>query len=84
MSRLSRSEELLTNIGSAVAKRRGELGLSQEQLADQAGLHRTYISDVERGMRNLSVLTLERIADALDIPVGALMVIGIQARRLRK
>jgi transcriptional regulator with XRE-family HTH domain len=84
MSRLSRSQALLENIGYAVAKRRAELDLSQEQLAERAGLHRTYVSDVERGMRNLSVLTLERLADALDIPIGALMLMGAQAQAQAK
>lgn len=46
--------------------------MSQEELAANAKVHRTYISDVERGVRNLSILTLERIALALDIPLAAL------------
>jgi transcriptional regulator with XRE-family HTH domain len=46
--------------------------MSQEELATKSGVHRTYISDVERGVRNISVLTLERISVALDMPVGAL------------
>jgi len=81
MSRLTRSQSLLTNIGAAVAKRRAELGMSQEELASKAGLHRTYVSDVERGLRNFSILTLERISEALDIPLGALLLIGPQARK---
>jgi transcriptional regulator with XRE-family HTH domain len=46
--------------------------MSQEDLANSAMVHRTYVSDVERGVRNISVLTLERLANALDIPLGAL------------
>lgn len=57
--------ELLTKVGQAVTRRRLELGLSQEELASKADLHRTYISDVERGARNVSVLTLARLAEAL-------------------
>jgi transcriptional regulator with XRE-family HTH domain len=49
-----------------------ELGFSQEELAEKSRVHRTYISDVERGVRNVSILTLDRIASALDIPLGAL------------
>lgn len=72
MTRHAKGEELLLGLGASIAKRRIELGLSQEELAIKASIHRTYVSDVERGVRNLSVLTLERIALALDIPLGAL------------
>ncbi|MBN9523763.1 helix-turn-helix transcriptional regulator [bacterium] len=53
--------------GFAVKVRREELGLTQEDLADKAGIHRTYLSDVERGTRNLSLLNIERLAAALAI-----------------
>jgi transcriptional regulator with XRE-family HTH domain len=52
--------------GYAVKVRREELGLTQEDLADKAGIHRTYLSDVERGTRNLSLVNIERLAAALD------------------
>jgi transcriptional regulator with XRE-family HTH domain len=84
MSRLSQSQTLLLNIGGAVAKRRIELDLSQEELAERAGLHRTYISDVERGLRNLSILTLERIAEGLDVPIGALLLVRPKKTRRTK
>lgn len=76
MSRVTKRISLLEAIGSAVAKRRSELGLSQEELAERAEVHRTYISDVERGTRNLSVLTLDRIANALELPVGVLLLLN--------
>jgi transcriptional regulator with XRE-family HTH domain len=76
MARLDKGEALLEAVGLAVSKRRLELGLSQEDLARRAGVHRTYISDVERGMRNVSILTLERIAGAMDIPLGVLFIFG--------
>ncbi len=48
-------------------------GLSQEALAFECGLHRTYISGVERGVRNPTVLVLEKIAMALDVPPSRLL-----------
>lgn len=47
-------------------------GLSQERLAQIAGLDRTYISGLERGVRNPSLATIEKIAAALDVSVPAL------------
>lgn len=46
-----------------------ELFLSQERLAELTGLHRTYISSVERGERNISVDNMERLATAMDTPL---------------
>jgi len=48
-------------------------GLSQEKLAELAQLHRTYISSVELGTRNVSLVNIERIANALDCPLHVLM-----------
>ncbi len=47
-------------------------GWSQEELADQAELHRTYVSGVERGIRNPTVTVLERLAKALKVSIGKL------------
>ncbi len=52
---------------------RQEKGLSQEELADRAGLHRTYISQVERGLKSPSLRSLEQIAQALGVPASALL-----------
>ena len=52
---------------------RKELGLSQEDLADLCQLHRTYIGSVERGERNITLSTLEKIAEALDVEVCKLL-----------
>jgi len=59
--------------GDAVRRRRRELGVSQERLAERAQLHRTYISDVERGNRNPSLESITRIARALDLEPSALL-----------
>lgn len=60
-----------TKLREAFAKntrdRRHELGWSQEKLADESGLHRTYVGSVERGERNVSIDNIERIAVALRI-----------------
>ncbi len=72
LTRLGKDAELLTGLGLTIASRRVELGLSQEEVAQKAFVHRTYLSDVERGVRNVSILTLERIAIALEIPLAAL------------
>ncbi|GAB5504385.1 helix-turn-helix domain-containing protein [Pyruvatibacter sp.] len=52
---------------------RQESGWSQEELAYEADLHRTYISDLERGTRNPSVLILEKLGKALGVPPGRLL-----------
>ncbi|REJ91922.1 MAG: XRE family transcriptional regulator [Planctomycetota bacterium] len=48
-------------------------GVSQEKLAALAGLHRTYISSVERGERNISLLNIDRLARALNVSLRDLM-----------
>jgi transcriptional regulator with XRE-family HTH domain len=59
-------DHILVRYGHAVRKVRLEQGISQEELADRCGLHRTYISDVELGKRNLSLENIERIALSLN------------------
>jgi transcriptional regulator with XRE-family HTH domain len=58
--------ELLPYLGMAIRARRKALGLSQEALADCAGIDRAHMGKVERGERNVTVLNLQRIATALD------------------
>lgn len=74
------SDPLLTAFGSAIRVVRLRSGLSQEALADRADLDRTYVSGVERGVRNPSLLTLKRIATALDTPLHELLAISEERR----
>ena len=59
--------------GKSVRNSRMSMGISQEELAFRCGLHRTYISDVERGTRNISLENIERIALSLEVPINQLM-----------
>jgi len=63
----------LQALGERIRERRGELGLSQEALADAAGLHWTFVGQVERGQRNLSLHNLLKLAEALEIDAGKLV-----------
>lgn len=65
---------LIHIFASNVRKYRAEKGLSQEALADLAGLHRTYISAVERERRNISIDNIENIANALSIDAYLLFI----------
>ncbi len=60
-------------VGLNLKKFREEQGYSQESFADHCGLHRTYISGIERGVRNPTVLILDKIAKALKVPAGVLL-----------
>lgn len=60
-------------VGQNVKRLREAKGLSQEAFADVAGIHRTYVSGVERGVRNPTVTVLERLAIALEVPAGDLL-----------
>jgi CheY-like chemotaxis protein/DNA-binding XRE family transcriptional regulator len=59
--------------GTSVRAWRSRLGISQEELAGRAGLHRTYICDVERGARNVTLQSIERLALALEVSVSTLL-----------
>ena len=64
-------------LGKAVRQRRLAMGITQEELAERADLHWTYIGGIERGERNVSLINIVRIARALDVAPARLMT-GIQ------
>ena len=64
--------DLKTLLGMAIKTQRASLGISQEELAHRAGLHRTYVSDLERGARNPSIESIEKLAGALQVSVSNL------------
>lgn len=72
------------DLGLAVRQARIKRGWSQEVLAEEAGVHRTYISKFEQGGRNPSLSTLEDLADALGIPLMELFRSADRASKRRK
>lgn len=73
MQNTTDEKRMVTALGVVIQKRRKQLGLSQDHLAERAGLHRTYISEIERRSRNLSVKILVRIAIALETSPSVLI-----------
>jgi CheY-like chemotaxis protein len=71
---MTNKSEVKSAFATAVRSRRNRLGLSQEQLAERAALHRTYISDIERAARNLSLESISKLADALEVSVATLFL----------
>ena len=67
------SDSRLRKLGAAIRAVRLERGLSQEALADAAGIDRSHMGKIERGERNVSVLNVARVSDALGVTVAALM-----------
>jgi len=60
-------------LGRAVRTFREDLGISQEELADRSGMHRTYVGGIERGERNVSYANMLRLAGALGVPASRLL-----------
>lgn len=58
--------------GETVRALRKSQGFSQEEFADHAGIHRTYMGGIERGERNPTLTTISRIAEALGVPIDEL------------
>ena len=64
--------EILIKFGNKVRKERAKLGLSQEELATKAGVHRTYIGMIERAEKNITLANIKKIASALSIKISDL------------
>jgi len=65
--------ELLEKFGEKVREERLKRGLSQEELAARAGVHRTYIGMIERGEKNITLLNIKKVAKALDLSIDKLL-----------
>lgn len=66
--------DLVNVFAQNVRRIRVELGLSQEELAERAGVHRTYVGMLERGEKNVTIYNIERIANALKVAPSQLLV----------
>jgi transcriptional regulator with XRE-family HTH domain len=65
--------DIQLRLGSNVRRLREERGWSQEQYAFEAGIHRTYVSQIERGQRNPTITVVERLARPLNVLPGRLL-----------
>lgn len=65
-------KQILIDFGNRVRKERAKLGWSQEELAERAGVHRTYIGMIERAERNITLESIEKIARPLNIKIAEL------------
>lgn len=66
-------DDIINRIGLNITIIREQRGLTQEKLAELAGLHRAYIGQIERGEKNIGLRNLERIANALDVNIKLLV-----------
>ncbi|MBR6568432.1 MAG: helix-turn-helix transcriptional regulator [Clostridia bacterium] len=64
--------EIAKIVGKRIRNNRTKLGLSQEELAEFAGCHPTYIGQLERGEKNATIETIEKISKSLDVPLSKL------------
>ena len=66
--------KILTSLGDAIRLTRSEKGLSQEALAVDAELDRSYVGGIERGEHNVTIINLNKVAKALGLPISALLL----------
>jgi transcriptional regulator with XRE-family HTH domain len=69
----NKDDKALTNFGKNLRHIRKMQNLSQEELAEKVGLHRTYIGMVERGEKNITLLNIMKLSNALEISISELM-----------
>lgn len=67
------AEVLVNALARVIEARRQQLAISQEELAKRAGISRTYLSDIERGLRNISVVTLTKLARAMQSDASTML-----------
>lgn len=65
--------DIRKRLGSNLKRLRNEQGWSQEEFADRAGIHRTYVSDIERAARNPTITIVEKLAKPLKVSASALL-----------
>ena len=65
--------DIRKRLGSNLKRLRNEKGWSQEEFADRAGIHRTYVSDIERAARNPTITIVEKLAKPLSVTASALL-----------
>lgn len=73
-------DQLVFALSLILRERRESLEISQSDLARKSGLHRSYIGDLERGSRNISVKNLSRLSSALEVPASK--VLGMAEKRM--
>jgi len=78
-NRSAKDKQLLLQIGDSVRRVRKQRGYSQEEFADIAGFSRSYVTEIETGKRNISVLNLIKIMEALNVDPNKL----ISSRKLK-
>lgn len=72
LKKVAQRSELLASFGDVIRSIRKKKKLSQEELADQAGLHRTYIGMIERGEKNITLENIYKLSKALQTPMSEL------------
>jgi len=76
LERPMKNKDIALLFGQRLRELRKEQGLSQEQLAFRAGLHRTYVGGIERGERNVTLKNIQRLAHALGVDISVLFEFG--------
>lgn len=70
---MDKKKNILVNFGQRVREIRKDKDLSQEELAHKADLHRTYIGMIERAEKNITLINIEKIANALEVDINNLI-----------